>query len=89
MGALVGRDAHAGPAGRIQVGSTLMAEQLIRAGLLAAVGCAWMVKDGLRAVPVQRLDEKLCLGCLQRQREDLSGAEQEFLGFVRGQSETE
>lgn len=66
-----------------------MAEQLIRAGLLAAVGCAWMVKDGLRAVPVQRLDEKLCLGCLQRQREDLSGAEQEFLGFVRGQSETE
>lgn len=88
-GALVGRDAHAGPAGRIQVGSTLMAEQLIRAGLLAAVGCAWMVKDGLRAVPVQRLDEKLCLGCLQRQREDLSGAEQEFLGFVRGQSETE
>lgn len=89
-GALVGKDTHAAEStGRIQAGSTLMAEQLIQAGLLAAIGCAWMAKDGLRAVPVQRMDEKLCLGCLKRRREDLSEAEQKFLGFVRGQSETE
>ena len=87
-GALVGKDAHAaGPDGRMQTDSTLLADRLIRAGRLAAVGCAFMAGDGLRAVPVQRLDEKLCLACLRRRREDLSEAEHKFLRFVRGQGQ--